>query len=228
MASAPPLDPDARPILSIDTSSSQGGIALYDGRTISTRSFPAERSHTTTLLSEIHHLLDRAEVSVRELAGVAIATGPGTFTGLRVGFGIAKGFHLATKVPLIGISTLDATAFGFASCATPIVAVIGAGRGRLVWARYELNSAGLDQSRPPRNGTVDELVEELRGSGPLLVTGELDDDQAALIERLDGVSLPPLPLRMRHPAALAELAWRRWRSGSFDEAGAIEPVYLSR
>ncbi len=228
MASAPPQGPDARPILGIDTSSSQGGIALYDGRTISTRSFPAERSHTTTLLSEIHHLLDRAEVSVRELAGVAIATGPGTFTGLRVGFGIAKGFHLATKVPLIGISTLDATAFGFASCATPIVAVIGAGRGRLVWARYELNSAGLDQSRPPRNGTVDELVEELRGSGPLLVTGELDDDQAALIERLDGVSLPPLPLRMRHAGALAELAWRRWRAGSFDEAGAIEPVYLSR
>ncbi len=44
----------------------------------------------------------------------------------------------------------------------------------------------------------------------------------------DGVSLPPLPLRMRHPGALAELAWRRWRAGSFDEAGAIEPVYLSR
>ena len=87
---------------------------------------------------------------------------------------------------------------------------------------------GLDQSRPPRNGTVDELVAELRGSDPLLVTGELDDDQAALIERLDGVSLPPLPLRTRHPGALAELAWRRWRAGSFDEAGAIEPVYLSR
>src|SRR4051794_11108861 len=114
MASAPAPDPDNRPILSIDTSSSQGGIALYDGRTLSTRSFPAKRSHTTMLLSEIHHLLDRAEISVRELAAVAIATGPGAFTGLRVGFGVAKGFHLATKVPLIGISTLDATALGFA------------------------------------------------------------------------------------------------------------------
>ena len=91
-----------RPILSIDTSSSQGGIALYDGRRLSTRSWPAERSHTTTLLSEIHHLLDRAEIRVRELAAVAIATGPGAFTGLRVGFGVAKGFHLATGVPLIG------------------------------------------------------------------------------------------------------------------------------
>jgi tRNA threonylcarbamoyladenosine biosynthesis protein TsaB len=135
---------------------------------------------------------------------------------------------LATKVPLIGISTLDATALGFATCATPIVAVIGAGRGRLVWARYEVSGVGLDQSRPPRNGTVSELVEELCGSGPLLVTGELDDEQAGLIDQLNGVSLPPFPLRARQPGALAELAWRRWRAGNVDEAGLIEPVYVSR
>jgi tRNA threonylcarbamoyladenosine biosynthesis protein TsaB len=214
--------------LSIDTSSSQGGIALYDGRTLSTRSWPAERSHTTTLLSEIHHLLDRAEVKVPELAAVAIAIGPGAFTGLRVGFGVVKGFHLATKVPLIGISTLEATALGLATCGSPVVAVIGAGRGRLVWARYEASSGSLDQSNPPRNGTVSELVEELRGSSRVLVTGELDDDQAGLIGQLDGVSVPPLPLRTRYPGALAELAWRRWRAGNVDEPSAIEPVYLSR
>jgi tRNA threonylcarbamoyladenosine biosynthesis protein TsaB len=75
---------------------------------------------------------------------------------------------------------------------------------------------------------VSELVEELRESGPLLVTGELDDDQAGLIDGLDGVSLPPAPLRTRHPGALAELAWRRWQAGNVDEASTIEPVYLSR
>src|SRR5215217_8191778 len=119
MTGAPTLGIHHPRILSIDTSSSQAGIALYDGRTLSTRSFPAERSHTTTLLFEIHHLLDRASISARELAAVAIATGPGAFTGLRVGFGIGKGFHLATEVPLIGISTLEATTFSFAACATP-------------------------------------------------------------------------------------------------------------
>jgi tRNA threonylcarbamoyladenosine biosynthesis protein TsaB len=75
---------------------------------------------------------------------------------------------------------------------------------------------------------VSELVEELRGSSRVLVTGELDDDQAGLIGQLDGVSLPPLPLRTRYPGALAELAWRRWRAGNVDEPSAIEPVYLSR
>jgi tRNA threonylcarbamoyladenosine biosynthesis protein TsaB len=228
MSNAPPSGEGVRPILSIDTSSGQGGLALYDGRRLSTRSWPADRSHTTTLLSEIHHLLDGADAGVRDLAAVAIATGPGAFTGLRVGFGVAKGFHLATGVPLIGIPTLDAAALGFATCGIPVVAVVGAGRGRLVWASYNTNPEGLVQSRPPRNGTMGEFIEELRESVPALVTGEIDDDQAGLIARLEGVSLPPAPLRTRQPGALAELAWRRWRVGNVDEARAIEPIYLSR
>ena len=228
MANSPHPDPGDRQILSIDTSSGQGGLALYDGRTLSSRSWPADRSHTTTLLSEIHHLLDKANVSARELAAVAIATGPGAFTGLRVGFGVAKGLHLATGLPLIGIPTLDATALGFAACATPVVAVVGAGRGRLVWARYEASTEALTQLRPPRNGTPNELVEELSESGSILVAGEIDDDQARLIVQVNGVLLPPAPVRMRQPGALAELAWRRWRAEDIDEARALEPVYLSR
>jgi tRNA threonylcarbamoyladenosine biosynthesis protein TsaB len=228
MSNAPPSGEGVRPILSIDTSSGQGGLAIYDGRRLSTRSWPADRSHTTTLLSEIHHLLDGADAGVRDLAAVAIATGPGAFTGLRVGFGVAKGFHLATGVPLIGIPTLDAAALGFATCGIPVVAVVGAGRGRLVWARYDTSPEGLVQSHPPRNGTMGELIAELRESVPALVTGEIDDDQAGLIARLEGVSLPPAPLRTRQPGALAELAWRRWRVGNVDEARAIEPIYLSR
>jgi tRNA threonylcarbamoyladenosine biosynthesis protein TsaB len=228
MMSAPAPRQVDRAILSIDTSSGQGGVALYDGLMLSTRSWPADRSHTTTLLAEVHHLLDRAEINVRELAAVAVATGPGTFTGLRVGFGVAKGFHLASGVPLIGVPTLEASALAFASCGTPVVAVVGAGRGRVVWAWYESSNAGLTQSHAPRNGTLSELVAELNGSGPLLVTGEVDEDQAELIDSIDEVLIPPLALRMRHPGAIAELAWRRWRAGHVDDASAIEPVYLSR
>jgi tRNA threonylcarbamoyladenosine biosynthesis protein TsaB len=98
----------------------------------------------------------------------------------------------------------------------------------LVWARYESSIEGLTQLRQPRNGAVSELFEELSGSGPVVVAGELNDDQAKLIAQIDGVSLPPAPLRVRQPGAVAELAWRRWRAGDVDEAGEIEPVYLSR
>ena len=224
-------DPDVRrsgPLLTIDTASAQGGVGLYDGRTLSTRSWPADRSHTTTLLAEIHHLLDAAELGVAELAAVAVAIGPGAFTGLRVGLGVAKGFHLATGVPLIGVSTLEATALPFATCELPIIAAVAAGRSRLVWARYAPVRGRFSEVTPPRNGRAEELAAEAQDSGPLLVTGELDDEQVATIGKVPTVTMPPPPLRLRQPAAFAEVAWRRLLGGSFDDAASLEPVYLSR
>jgi tRNA threonylcarbamoyladenosine biosynthesis protein TsaB len=218
----------SRPLLAIDTSSAQGGIALYDGQLLSLRSWPAERSHTTTVLAEIHRLLSASELEIRDLAAIAVAVGPGAFTGLRVGFGVAKGFHLATGVPLIGVSTLEATALPFALCGEPVVATVAAGRGRLVWARYAPDEEGLAETHPPRNGTITELVDELRVAGPVFVVGEIEDDQARLIGSVDGVAIPPRALRARQPSALAELGWRRWQSGSVDNAIALEPIYLSR
>jgi tRNA threonylcarbamoyladenosine biosynthesis protein TsaB len=216
------------PLLAIDTSSAQAGVALYDGDSLSIRSWPAGRSHTTTLLAEIHHVLEVASVEVSGLVAVAVAIGPGTFTGLRVGFGVAKGFHLAQGVPLIGVSTLEATALPFATHGAPIVATVGAGRGRLVWARYEPSPDGVVEIQPPRNGTADELAAELAGDAPTIVAGELDEEQLALVTTTAGVTAPPLPFRIRQPGAIAEIGWRRWTAGLVDDAANLEPLYLSR
>jgi tRNA threonylcarbamoyladenosine biosynthesis protein TsaB len=216
------------PLLVIDTSSAQGAVALYDGHRLSTRSWPAERSHTRTLLAEIHHLLDASALEINALSAVGIAIGPGAFTGLRVGVGVAKGFHLAMGTPLIGISTLDATAYPFAACGLSIIATIGAGRGRLVWSRYASHVNQIAETHPPRNGTAEELAEELRESPPVIVAGELDDEQAQIVAACDRVVLPPLAIRSRQPAALAELAWRRWLDGDVDDPILLEPVYMSR
>jgi tRNA threonylcarbamoyladenosine biosynthesis protein TsaB len=219
---------EQRPILTIDTSSAQGGIAWYDGAHLSLRSWPAERSHTTTLLAEIHHLLDADGIGTRDIAAIAVAIGPGAFTGLRAGIGAAKGFHLATGVPLIGVSTLAATALPFVACGQPIVATVAAGRGRLVWAHYRADGAGVMETRPPRNGTIGELAEELATAEGVIISGELDAQQVEAITGIDGVIVPPAALRSRQPSSLAEIGWRRWLAGQVDDATALEPVYLSR
>jgi tRNA threonylcarbamoyladenosine biosynthesis protein TsaB len=227
--SAITFSPDSeRPVLCIDTSSAQGGLALYDGVALAMRSWPAERSHTTTLLAEIHGLLEAAVVSIGDVAAIGIAVGPGAFTGLRAGFGVAKGFHLATGVPLVGISTLDATALPFAYGERSIVATVPAGRGRLVTAIYEPTTSGLVLLRPARNNSVVELAGELETAGAVIVAGEIDDEMAALLAEAGNVTLPARPLRMRQPAALAELTWTGWKSGQHGDASAIEPVYLAR
>ena len=216
------------PILAIDTASAQGGIAWYDGQRLSLRSWPAERSHTTTLLAEIHHLLDADKLAPRDIAAVAVAIGPGAFTGLRVGIGAAKGFHLATGIPLIGVSTLEAAALPFAACRHPIVATVPAGRGRLVWAHFHVDDSGLVETREPRNGTIAELTGELALGPGAIVTGELDHDQIARVSEIAGTIVPPPALRPRQPASLAELGWRRLLTGRVDDAAALEPIYLSR
>jgi tRNA threonylcarbamoyladenosine biosynthesis protein TsaB len=217
-----------RPMLTIDTSSAQGSIVLYDGQSLSTRSWPADRSHTTTLLREIHQLLDAAGLEVRDIGAIGIAAGPGAFTGLRVGFGVAKGLYLGTGAPLIGIPTLEATAIAFTACCRQIVATVAAGRGRLVWARYAADGAAIEEVSPPRNGTVEELAGELVGSDGVVVCGELDDAQAEVLATVSGVTVPPRLLRMRQPASLAEVGLRRWHAGRVDDPTSLEPIYLSR
>jgi tRNA threonylcarbamoyladenosine biosynthesis protein TsaB len=215
-------------VLAIDTSSPQGAVVLYDGHQISTRSWPAGRSHTTTLLAEIHHLLDTAGTEIASLAAIGVAVGPGTFTGLRVGLGVAKGFHLAVGTPLLGISTLEATALPFVGCGRNLIPVVAAGRGRLIWTPYSTDDEGLTALDLPRNGTVAELVEALSKFGPTIVCGELGDEDAALVQSLPETIVPPLPIRLRQPGAFAALTRTRWQRGETDDATSIEPIYLSR
>lgn len=216
------------PILVIDTSSSQGAVALFDGLKLSTRSWPADRAHTATLLCEVHHLLDTAGHDIMGVAAIVVATGPGTFTGLRAGFGLAKGFHLATDAPLIGVPTLLATAFPFASCGQPILATVAAGRGRLVWSAFQLHDDGLRETASPRNGTVAEFTAAVATAGRCIVAGDIDEVTAQQVADLREAVVPPLAVRMRQPGALASLGWMRWQRGETDDSATLEPVYLSR
>jgi tRNA threonylcarbamoyladenosine biosynthesis protein TsaB len=213
-------------LLAIDSSTERAGVALSDGEYLAETLWPAGRSQTTTLLPEIDHLLGLAGIAPADLTAIAVATGPGTFSGLRVGMSVAKGLVLAGSAKLLGIPTLDIAALPFAG-ERPVVAVLAAGRGRLVWATYAATRDGWAQIVPPRNGRSAELAAELAAlPHGALVTGEVSDAQAAELASLPGVRLPPAPLRSRRPAALIALAWPRLLAGELDDPAALEPVYL--
>lgn len=226
-----PADPEDRlHILVIDTSTAQGSVALYDGVHLSTRSWPADRTHTTTLLGEIHHLLTAAGISSGALAAVAVASGPGAFTALRVGMGVAKGFHLAADTPLIDVSTLEATALPFAVARQRIVSVLPAGRGRVVWQHFASDGDALKPLSEPRNGTGGDLVAELSTFADefFIIAGEMAAEHAELLAQTTQAILPPAALRHRQPGAIAELAWRKLQAGNLADPMLLEPVYLSR
>ncbi len=219
---------DAPPwLLALDSSTEQAGIALTDGLRCAEQTWDAGRAQTTSLLAEIDHLLGVARISLREVRGIAVATGPGTFNGLRVGMSVAKGLVLGLGVPLFGVPTLAATALPFAATGLPVVAVVSAGRGRLVWASYSVQAGSWTETAGPRNGLVEELADELMGRTPgVIVTGELNPAQEEILAAVSGVSLPVRVMRLRRPAAIAELAWVRFQAGEADDPVVLEPSYV--
>jgi tRNA threonylcarbamoyladenosine biosynthesis protein TsaB len=95
-------------LLALDTATRFASFALHDGRAIRYEmSWEAGRQHTTQLMPRVVEALEELEVRPEALSAVAVALGPGSFTGLRVGMAIAKGLALARGIPIIGIPTLD-------------------------------------------------------------------------------------------------------------------------
>ncbi len=120
-------------LLAVDTSTKWVGLALYDGiAVISEHIWQTRDHHTIELAGAVNHLLEQTGVNPTILSVVAVATGPGSFTSLRIGFALAKGMALTLNVPLIGIPSLDSLVAAIPPGDYPLIAVLQAGRGRLV------------------------------------------------------------------------------------------------
>lgn len=196
-------------LAAIDTSSDRAGVALFDGSNIDVVAWNARRNHTVTTLQEIDHLLRLSGIELGVLGAVAVATGPGSFSALRVGSSIAKGLSFSLNIPLLGISTTDAIAAQLQWTGRPVIAVMTAGRGRVVWSRYD-SGALVDG---PRNTTVAELKDAV---GDALVAGET--------KLLDGITSIELPAGGR-VEQIARLGWTRFTRGERDDSAMIEPLY---
>lgn len=214
-------------LLAIDSSTEQAGVALFDGETLAEVSWAAGRSQTTSLLSEIDHLLDLHRIGLSDVGVIAVATGPGAFSALRVGVATAKGLVLARNLPMIGVPTLDASAAPSRAHGKPVTAVVAAGRGRLVWGTYRDVDDAWRQTGQLTNGTPAALRAICAAeSDGVIVTGELAPNLAVALASVPGVVVPPRAQRLRRPGILAELAWARWLNGDTDDPATLQPVYL--
>ncbi|CAN5713571.1 hypothetical protein BH23CHL5_BH23CHL5_21010 [soil metagenome] len=214
-------------LLAIDTSSEQSGIALYDGGCMDEVAWSSCRDQTVLLLDEIDHQLTRSKAAISDVGVVAVATGPGRFNALRVGMSIAKGLVLGLDIPIVGVSTLEAAAHPVRLGVMPVVAVIEAGRERVVWQCFDLGGDENDGTSAPVNGTVAELLDAIAGFGAeMCVTGEISSVNVERLRLLDGVVVPPRAGRLGRAAAVAELARLRWSAGDVDDAATLEPTYL--
>jgi len=213
-------------LLALDTSTRTVGLCLYDGVQVLNETVWTSRDyHTVELAPAVTEALEKANLSAAALGALAVATGPGSFTGLRIGLALAKGMALARRLPVVGIPTLDALAAAQPILEAPLAAVLRAGRGRLAVGWYQVHKGAWQPVKDLQVLTSDELVERIQTK--TLVCGELSEEERLLIERNCKEAILASPaLCLRRPAFLAELAWRRWQAGKTDDPASLAPLYL--
>ena len=211
-------------MLAIDTSTTLTGIALYDGVSAYELIWRSGRNQTRSLLTQIRELLGLNGLALTDFGAIAVATGPGTFNGLRVGLSTAKGLAYGNDLAIYGIDTLEATAYPHRSSGQPIRAFVPAGRGRAVYCDYRVRNQRWMRAGEMQNKPFAELTAGL--SEPTLLVGELSDRETLELLESDMAEIPPAALRSRKPSCVAELAWQRRERGEADEIAALEPVYV--
>lgn len=138
-------------ILAIDTSTENCSVALLVNDQVISRSEVAPRDHTKKVLPMVDEVLKEAGLTLQELDALAFGRGPGSFTGVRIGIGIAQGLAFGAELPMIGVSTLAAMAQASHRLhgSTDVAVAIDARMSEVYWARYSRQEngewAGVDE-----------------------------------------------------------------------------------
>ncbi|MBI4504341.1 MAG: tRNA (adenosine(37)-N6)-threonylcarbamoyltransferase complex dimerization subunit type 1 TsaB [Chloroflexi bacterium] len=217
-------------LLAIDTTSAWVGVALHgpEGLVAASSALAAMR-HSQRSVAEVDHVLARAGLRPPDLGGIAVALGPGSFTGLRVGLSVAKGLGLALGRPVLGVGSLLAMAWPYRELAEEraLGVLLDLGRGELAAQWYSGRSLRLvgelvvgDLARVVANAPV----------GPLLVVAAAgaaaSADLAAVLGSRAVFTATPAPLV--RIAGLAALGWARLARGEADDLATLQPLYPQR
>jgi len=213
-------------LLAIDTSTRVVGLALYDGaQVLSESSWSSPDYHTVELAPAIADALAKAGLTPEDLGALAVALGPGSFTGLRIGMALAKGLAFVRRLPIISIPTLDILAAAQPVQNTRLAAVLRAGRGRLAVGWYETQENTWKLARAVEVCTPEELARQI--DQPTCLCGELSEAEREFFHRTVALAILASPAQsLRRAGFLAELAWKRWKAGSIDNPASLSPVYL--
>ncbi|MBK0000166.1 tRNA (adenosine(37)-N6)-threonylcarbamoyltransferase complex dimerization subunit type 1 TsaB [Erwinia sp. S38] len=132
-------------ILAIDTATEACSVALLNNQQRLAHFELCPREHTQRILPMVQDILQQGGVALKDLDALAFGRGPGSFTGVRIGIGIAQGLSLGAELPLIGVSTLKTMAQGAwrLSGATRVLAAIDARMGEVYWAEYQRDEQGI-------------------------------------------------------------------------------------
>ena len=196
---------------------------VRDGVVLAEAVQPESRSHAQSLPSMVARVLADAGLDIQALDGLAVSIGPGSFTGLRIALGYAKGVAFAGRVPLLAVPTLEALAW--AADAAPgerVCAALDARKGEVYAAVFESTVGG------PRRLTPDVALRPTELAARLEPPCVLVGDAGTVYRDVLGGRAAIRPFTTHHPRGgiVARLGWQRLVAGETANPGDLEPVYV--
>ncbi|MGB5052220.1 MAG: tRNA (adenosine(37)-N6)-threonylcarbamoyltransferase complex dimerization subunit type 1 TsaB [Caldilineaceae bacterium] len=224
-------------LLALDTATHTASVALYDRTAdllLAEQTWQARRRQTEETIPVIQAMLARLEIDVQQIDALAVTTGPGSFTGVRIAISVAKGIALGLDKPpaIIGLPALCVTAGPFLapaqSTGATICAFLQAGRGRYNWVFFPPSPA---LHRPAADehsfGKGDVFHSALAATkAPVWLVGEMTTEVFASVADLPHVTAVDGVSGLRRAGVLARLASRHLAAGHADSLDSLEPIYL--
>lgn len=217
-------------ILGIDSSGLVATVALQcDDILVGEYTIHNKKTHSQTLLPMIHDMLEMAGVGVDELDAIAVAAGPGSFTGLRIGASTAKGLGQALDIPLIAVPTLEALAYNLAGADALVCPMMDARRNQAYYGIYDVSGdvpeTVVAQAAAPVEDVIRQVNETGRetifvGDGVPVFAGQLE----AGLQR--SYRLGADSVRYQRASSVVALGKRYLEQGHRMPAASFSPIYL--
>ena len=218
-------------LLAVDTSTQSVGIALFDGNQIlCEESWISRRFHTVELANAVQSNLFRAGLSAADLHVLAVANGPGSFTGLRIGLGVAKGLSYACSLPLLGIPTLDVLAYSLKGIPYLICPILESKKNEIYSAVFR----GGDNFNKILEYKCEDIYTLLARIGSLkekvIFLGEGVKNYQEIIKEKMGSNALFTGSQLFFPRGVnvAFLGMEKLRKGRKDDIATLSPLYLRK
>jgi len=215
-------------ILALESSATAASVALCEDERLIAQSFrDTGLTHSQTLLPMTQELLAHCGLTVAELDLIAVAAGPGSFTGLRIGVATAKGLAWAGELPCAGCSTLEAMAWNLTGFDGEICAAMDARRHQIYNARFCASAGTIQRITEDRAIALDDLIAELQGTKTTQIV--LGDGAQLCYDALTAAGIPaklaPPNLRQQTAWGVARLGLELARTGRTVSPQDLVPVY---
>lgn len=223
-------------ILALDSSGLVASVAVVEddgvnGNLLAEYTVNYKKTHSQTLLPMLDEIARMIELDLNTIDAIAVAAGPGSFTGLRIGSATAKGLGLALDKPLVHVPTVDALAYNLYGTDRVICPLMDARRNQVYTGIYEFRNNELSVIEPQMAVGIDVIAGKLRALGREVVflgDGVPVFRKALMEELMQGMdfSFAPAHLNKQRAGAVAALAVSYVRAGKIETAAEHRPDYL--